>query len=386
MEKRKKTVFAILLPLLVITAAIGVMKGMVALKKPPARIEGEPPGILVETRTVRLEDRQAWINATGTVEAAAKISIIPQVSGRVVRMSPRFRGGGFFKKGEEFFTIEAIDYQLAVEKAESLVAKRRVELAGVESKAEVARREWKRLGRGEPPASSLVLYGPQLKEARANLAGAVADKKMAQLNLDRTVIKAPFACVIISEEIDPGQYLRGGNPVGVAVATDAAEVVVPVPTGDFDWLIMPDAGRSGSSARVMVPGRTTEIWLGEVIRLLADVDSRDRMIRAVVRIPDPYGHQLDGSGMPLPMGQFVSVVLAGKPLPQVAVIPLAALHDNDTVWLYDNGFLVVRRVTVARREKNEVLVASGLVAGDRVILTMITGAAPGMKLRLAEAD
>ncbi len=386
METRKKIIFGIVLPLLVIGAAVAGMKILVALKKPPARVEGEHPGILVEVRTVGLETRKILVSATGTVQPAAKISIIPQVSGRVVRVAPKFKSGGFFAKDEEMFAIEDIDYRLAMEKAEAQVAKRQVELASVESKAEVARREWKRLGKGEPPASSLVLYGPQLKEARANLASAIADKKTAQLNLDRTKIKAPFDCVITSEEVDLGQYVRSGVAVGEAVGSDRAEVVVPVALADLEWLHLPRGETPGSSARIWVPGRPHEVWEGQVTRLLGEVDSRDRMIRLVLTVPGPYRHQLEGTGLPLPIGQFVEVSIAGRNLVRVAVIPRAALHDDDTVWLYDDGLLEVRGVEVARRQRDEIMITAGLAPGDRVILTMITGAAPGMKLRLAEAE
>ena len=433
METRKKIIFGVVLPLLVLAAAVGAMKVMVALRRPPAKVAVANRGVLVEVLPITLSDRQVFVDATGTVQPETRISIIPQVSGRVERVSPKFRRGGFFAAGEEMFAIEDIDYRLAVEKAESQVAKRRVELASVESKAEVARREWKRLGRGEPPASSLVLYGPQLKEARASLASAIADRKTAQLNLDRTKITAPFDCVIISESVDIGQYVRAGTPVGEAVGSRRAEVVAPVAMSDLEWITLPrnsplktsasadearknpakkrslhgvnehfepdfDAasssaavfqragkGKNGSSVRVWVPGRPGEVWQGRIDRILADVDSRDRMIRLVIEVDEPFRHQLDGTGLPLPVGQFVELAIAGRILRNVAVIPRSALHDGDTVWLYDQGELEVRRVKVARRRRDEVLISSGLAGGDQVVLTMITGAAPGMKLRLAEA-
>jgi len=385
METRKKIIFGVVLPLVVLAAAVGAMKVMVALRRPPAKVAVANRGVLVEVLPVTLSDRQVFVDATGTVQPETRISIIPQVSGRVERMSPKFRRGGFFAAGEEMFAIEDIDYRLAVEKAESQVAKRRVELASVESKAKVARREWKRLGRGEPPASSLVLYGPQLREARASLASAIADRKTAQLNLDRTKITAPFDCVIISESVDIGQYVRAGTPVGEAVGSRRAEVVAPVAMSDLDWITLPRKGEKGSSARVWVPGRPGEVWQGRIDRILADVESRDRMIRLVIEVDEPFRHQLDGTGLPLPVGQFVELAIAGRILRNVAVIPRSALHDGDTVWLYNQGELEVRRVKVARRRRDEVMISSGLAGGDQVVLTMITGAAPGMKLRLAEA-
>jgi hypothetical protein len=48
--------------------------------------------------------------------------------------------------------------------------------------------------------------------------------------------------------------------------------------------------------------------------------------------------------------------------------------------------LKIKQVTVARRTPGEVLISSGLDAGDRVVLTPITGAVEGMKLRVKGGD
>jgi hypothetical protein len=45
--------------------------------------------------------------------------------------------------------------------------------------------------------------------------------------------------------------------------------------------------------------------------------------------------------------------------------------------------LKIRPVEVVRRTRDEVVIGSGLAAGDQVVLTALAGAAEGMKLRPA---
>ncbi|HKI82142.1 MAG TPA: efflux RND transporter periplasmic adaptor subunit, partial [Pseudodesulfovibrio sp.] len=327
---------------------------------------------------------------TGTVQSAQEITVSPQVSGQVTFLDPRLQGGGFFKAGEKLFEIESIDYQLALEKSRANLAKNELELNSVESKARVAKREWEMLkkDRDDPP-SPLVLYEPQLKEAEANLAAARAAVSQAELDLARTAVVAPFDCVVLSESLGPGQYLRAGNSVAVLADSTMAEVVVPVPLPELAWLEVPRPGSraEGSPAEVRLSGgNPATTWEGKIDRTLAEVDPQGRMARLVVRIDDPYlQHHPRQPGQPdLSIGSFVEVKFRGRTLKDVVVIPRQALRQGDTVWLMDdNQLLRVQRVEPLRLEEKTVVVGSGLKEGDRVVLTNLSGASDGMKLRPA---
>ncbi len=79
---------------------------------------------------------------------------------------------------------------------------------------------------------------------------------------------------------------------------------------------------------------------------------------------------------------FVAVHLQGTELADVVAVPREALHDSDTVWIVDNANkLHIRKIEIVRRERDEVLVRNGLQAGEKIILTNLSGAAEGMLLR-----
>ena len=82
----------------------------------------------------------------------------------------------------------------------------------------------------------------------------------------------------------------------------------------------------------------------------------------------------------------MKVALAGATLEKVFRVPVGALRDNDTLWVMNpESLLEIRRIQVLRRERDVVLVRGDLQEGERLIRTRLSGAAPGMKLRAAEA-
>lgn len=378
-------------PLLIL--AVGLIgMGALAFSRPePKKQDSGNPGALVEVMTVTKENRRITVHGTGTVQARQEVNITPQVSGRVVEMSKKLVAGGFFRKSELLFQIEDVDYKLAVEQAKASLAKAEYDLATVDSQARIARMEWERLKlSGGAEANPLALYEPQLKNARANVASAKATLKQAELDLERTNIRAPFNCRVRLEQIDPGQYVRAGTSVALVAGTDTAEVVVPLPFDEMQWLSVPRHGRikRGSPATIRFrSGDTVHEWQGSVVRSLGEVDDRGRMARVVVSIADPYGfvrQKKQADRQPLEVGMFVEVLLGGKSLPAVFAIPRSALRDNSTVWTMDEeNLLRIRPVQVVRLEQTEALVANGIENNTRVVLTMVSGAADGMKLRPA---
>jgi hypothetical protein len=112
------------------------------------------------------------------------------------------------------------------------------------------------------------------------------------------------------------------------------------------------------------------------------------MIRLVVRIDDPYGLKRSGNldhRYDLAEGLFVDVKLKGNTVSNIFAIPDGALRENSSVWtMNSHGRLEIQTVEVVRREKERILVRGNLHPGDFLVLTYLSGAATGMKLRLPE--
>lgn len=384
----KSKLLKILLPLLIIIAGVVAMRLLILSRPEPQKEARENPGALVEVMTVTRGERRIEVHGTGTVQPGQEINVIPQVGGRVVEVGAGLVAGGFFRQGEVLFRIDPADYRLAVDRARAATAKAEYELASMEGQARIAREEWERLkpADGSQP-NPLVVYEPQLKNVRASLLSAQAALAQAELDLDRTVVRAPFNAVVRSESLDLGQFLNTGSPVAVLAGTDQAEIVVPLPQQDLDWLQLPRRGEKsgGAAVTIRLAGAAKSFeWSGRVVRTLGDVDPQGRMSRIVVAVADPYGMKSRQDERPeLAIGSFVEVQLQGKSLEDAAVLPASALRDNDTIWVMNDAHLKIRQVKVLRQTREEVLIGEGLDAGDQVVLTALSGAAEGMKLRHA---
>ncbi|MFO7728818.1 MAG: efflux RND transporter periplasmic adaptor subunit, partial [Desulfonatronovibrio sp.] len=236
----------------------------------------------------------------------------------------------------------------------------------------------------------LVLYEPQLENARAALESARAGRDQAELNLERTVIRTPFVSLVRSQNAAPGRHIAPGTPVAVLAEVNRAEIVVHLPPGDLRWINVPRAGdqNKGSEAAVRIMGNSRDFSRsGTVSRSLGQVDPETRMLGIVVEVEDPYavfaGEQ--GGITELPFGSFVQVNITGKDLEDVMVVPRQALRQDSTVWIADQqNRLEIREVTVKRSQEDQVMISSGLTSGERIILTSISSPAEGMKLRVEE--
>jgi RND family efflux transporter MFP subunit len=386
----KQKLFKIGLPIIIVLLGVGVFVFLKSLKQEPQQEIGQDLGMLVEVFTVENQDWQVTVTDTGTVQAAQEISIIPQTSGEVIYVSPSMEEGGFFSKGEELFKVDSTDYQLALEQAKATEAEAELNLATIESWSRIARAEWERIKQvDEDEPNPLVVYEPQLKNAQAELASAKAAVKQAELNLERTEIRAPFNCRIRSENIDIGQYVRAGSSVAVVAGTDTAEVIVPLPLDELRWLDVPMKGsqKKGSMATIHleINGKDYE-RKGKIVRSTGEVDPMSRMTKVVIELKDPYGLLHEGNARKaLITGSFVNVSIRGGRLKDVFLVPRTAIRDNDSVWIMDKDDLLrIRNVQIVRYEREHVLVKDSLEDGERIVLTNIPGAADGMKLRVAQ--
>ncbi len=389
--KKDSKALKIILPVAILLAGFLVMMILVKGRPEQKKVQRQAPAMLVEVMEAQATDTNAMVHATATVSAAREITIVPQVSGVVTSVEKDFVAGGFFKKGQMLFTIDETDYSLALKSAEAARAKALHTLETVRSRADIAGQEWEILdnGKGEKP-NPLVLYEPQLKEAEAALGSADATVKLAELKLSRTRLRAPFDARVRSENIDVGQYIGLGSQVAVLAGTETAEVVVPLQKEELEWVALPGPGaRSGGSPAEVSMGQGTgkATWTGSVVRSLGEVDPRSRMVSVVVEVIDPYGIKGRAkSSEKLLNGSFVDVSIMGRGLSGVFILSRTVLREGSTIWVMDKeGKLRIKKVGVLRTEKDRVIIDSGLVEGDNIVLTRISGAADGLRLRTMSA-
>lgn len=309
-----------------------VLKGSVNDRAPKLADLRGASEITVRIADLTIADYTPTVRANGTVQAAAEVSVSPQVSGEIKWVSSAFRAGADLSKGDLLFEIDRADFLLAVERAESEIAAANSDLLQLEAEAEIAIQEWQELYPGQD-VNDLAARVPQIEAAKARLASAVANKRTSELSLTRTRVYAPADARVLSSALDVGQIVSPGQSVGRLVSMDSIELAVPVSLDQLN-LLAPADGRPATFQR----RNTRDVaQQAKVTRVDASLDPR-------TRLSNLYLAPLDRTG--LRIGDFVDVALATDTVPDAVSFPATALTGQANVWVLDEGVLAARRVTV----------------------------------------
>ncbi len=123
------------------------------------------------------------------------------------------------------------------------------------------------------------------------------------------------------------------------------------------------------------------------MRTEGELDPKTRMIHAVARVRDPYGRGDDPHRPPLSVGLFVEAEILGRRVDDVVVIPREALHGGDQVAVVDDeGRLHLRAVEVLKRNRESVVLRSGIEAGERICTSPLGISIEGMQVQTIDDE
>jgi RND family efflux transporter MFP subunit len=373
------------LPVFIVAAGIGGARFLMSTKKVAEKKTPEAVIAAVEYVTVSAGAPRAVVLANGTVEGVKVVSLSALVSGEVVEVSGELQPGGRFRAGQSLLRVDPRDYEIAVDQERSRVQQAELELKLEEQRVETALREWELLGGGKDAADApLALRGPQLEAVEQALEATRSGLKRAQLNLERTRLKAPFNALVISENVEEGQLVSPGAPVATLVGTDRFRVKVSVPVDQLRHVAIPAIDGSGSEAIVtqQLGGGEPIVRSGRVSKLAGQLDPATRTAELFIVVDDP----LEGDGLPLLPGAFVSVRIEGKAVDGAIEVPRDALVDGSALWTIDESDQLARRpVVIGWSDADVAYVVSGLDPGSRVVVTPPSLPVQGAPVRPREA-
>jgi len=400
----------LILPLAILAGGAVVIAVLVVTR--PA-VELQPP--TETTPLVRVVEAQPtdWrfvVRSQGTVEPRNESELVPQVAGDVEWVSPGLSSGSFVVAGEPLVRIEAADYRVALATARAALA--RAESEHQRSETEVARQRTLR-EKGVASQARIDDAENEFRVAEASLAEARAKLERAERDLGRTTLYAPFQGRVRSERVDVGQFVNRGESIAVLYAVDFAEISLPVPDRELRFVDVPrspkrtatealdaDTPAAPTGPEVLLRAEFAgedRTWRGQIVRTGGEIDPQTRMVQLVARVADPYGLSKDSAdgrdAAPLAVGLFVSAEILGREVNDVFLLPREALHSgnpmdpaaSDDVHVIDaEGRLHIRPVKVLRTESEVAIVSTGIVAGDRVSISLLRAVVEGMRVRVAD--
>ena len=195
---------------------------------------------------------------------AEVVQVAPDVSGFVSEVL--VKDNQPVRRGDVIFRIDRARFALAVQQADATLAGRRAAL--VQANADL-----KRYSALDP---GLVVSQQRLEQvvstqqqAQAAYDQAVADRALAQLNLERTEVRASVNGTISNMELLPGNYITTGKGVMALVDSDTLHV-----DGYFEETKLPRI-HVGDPVRVQLMG-SPQVLRGRVESIAAGIEDRDR--------------------------------------------------------------------------------------------------------------
>jgi RND family efflux transporter MFP subunit len=244
--------------------------------------------------------------------------------------------------------------------------------------------------------NQIALIDPRRDQMKAQRELVEVQLSEALLDLDRAGIEAPFDGYVLKKSIEKGQFVNIGTFLGRIYRGSTLEVEVRIPFKDLSWLgdlssvkdprpDEPEGIDSKAPMRAKIifkSGSQTRTWEGRLARVKAQVDEKTRTLPLIIKVLDEISWAEDAPSYPLKPGMFVDVELTGRQIDTAFLLPRAAMHPGNVVYVASNEELVIRPVEVLRRLNDSVYVGKGLNDGDLVITTPVGSPKVGTKLRI----
>ena len=344
------------------------------------------PALRVLVSTSEQRDVPLSIDMVGSTLGTKDVPIRARVEGFLETVN--FIEGTFVTEGDLLYTIDAQPFQAKLVEAQSQLAASQTMLAKSVSD----------LGRIRPLAemkavSEQDLDGAVAEEAasRAGVRASEAGVDLANIELSYTQIMAPISGLIGLTQAKAGEFVgREPNPVVLNTVSDIDPIRVRFSISEREYLIMARTymAEHESTARGDARQRSDRPLNLELI--LADGSKhtqKGKVVAASQSIDQETGTYTMEASFSNPRklilpGQFARVRAPYQTLENVIVIPRKAISELQglfRVYVVDAaGQVSVKEVTLGPKSGDDVVVESGLDAGETVIVEGIQKVRPGM--------
>jgi RND family efflux transporter MFP subunit len=440
-SSKRRIVVSLVLCIIFPVCGIVVFLLLASLKQSPAKnILIEKIIYNVEVFDVEPANLQEIISGFGTARSNREVMLAAEVAGRIELVHPRLKVGwevhvqdiGRDDSGrsetllaDELLRIDGETYELRVEQSQKRIAEATTELEQLEqekrnliselekAKADITEysSEFQRilklqqdgvLSKSDVTKSRLELQRYELlltrsenqvkllpfreKQINARIETYQTDLRMAQLDLEKTIIFPPFSGTLSSVTAEIGQYVRPGDPLVKIIDKTIVEIAIPITLEDFakiePTLRQKESNSQKKSLAALAENESdAPRWMGHVVRAAPIADELTRTVNIFIRVDNTKEISTKNRKpwSPLLPGSFVHARIDGPILKQILVVPrdaivngriFVAVEDKNIHSQQDEILLVEERhVSVKRTLHSFAVVSHGLKPGDRVILT-----------------
>lgn len=294
------------------------------------------------------------LSVTGSIEANEQIEVRGQVSGLV--RSINFQEGSNVRKGQVLVKID--DSELRAQLAQ---AQTRQTLASENERRARLLLEKEAISREEYDV------------ARAELKTAQAQIQLVRAQLAKTSITAPFAGKVGLRAVSAGSFLSPETVVTNLVSINPIKISFAVPEKYAAQV------KLNTQITFTVAG-TQEKYTAKVYAIEPSIQATTRTLQLRAKADNSSGKLLPGSfaNIQLPLTVITDALL----IPTQAVVPV---QNGKKVFITENGKAKEVMIETSTRTEKDLLVTSGLSAGDTVLTTGVMSLKAGSPVKVSLA-
>ncbi len=322
---------------------------------------------LVSVRTTNAAERSMprYLRVTGQLQGLQDAQIAADTAGKVVE-APIERGS-LVKAGDVLVKVDTRTAELSLNEAEASVALATAKLALAKNEAE----------RNAPLVKTKAIAEADFRKLEAeqaareaDLAAAVARRDLTRKILTDSVIRAPFAGLVVERYVQPGEYVKADTRIARVVEVSRLRLLLNVPETAVGGIY---EGQLVEFATAAYPGETfTGIikFIGGAVRESA----RDLIVEAEVQNAD--GRLKPG---------FFAEARVRLSESRVVTIPGETLRvegSRRSIFLVEQGMLAERLIEVGETLDGWVEVRRGLTTGEAVVFAPGRDVADGLPAKV----
>jgi len=305
----------------------------------------------LETAPAKLVSATQEFQLDGVIEAINQATLSAEVSGRIEEIN--FDVDDIVKQGEVIVRIRDREYRARLQKAKAA-------LSEANTGFNDAAREFKRVkGLFKDKVISRAVYdkaGANLESARARVAAGEASVSEARLQLDNTVIRAPYSGIVVARHVELGESTNIGQPIMSGYAVGQLRVNVNVPQS-----IINDV-REYRKARVILLNDSDSIPASK-LTIFPFADAQSHSFRVRVDLPD--------NEQPLFPGMLVKVAFVIQQSQRLLVPFRSIVQRSEVTGVYvvdAKQTLSFRQVRTGIAGNEMVEIVAGLDPGETIAL------------------
>jgi len=325
----------VITPLLIVAVAAAIFVLLVSNQPALKTTVKEPVPVAVQAMDINLETMQLSVTSEGNVQPRVETKLVAQVAGEVIDVSSSLVAGGDFTEGDVLLKLDPRDYEIALARSEALLSRSEAEQRFASEETDRIRslygEELTSIAELQSAERLLAVSGAVLDDARAAV-------KRARLDLERTVLIAPFNGRIRAENVDIGQFLSKGAMIATLYDTDRLQVRLPLADSQLAFL-NPSYAKTGLAdedpADVSLTAEYAggeQSWSAKLLRTEGDISTKSRFLHVMVEVTET----VNSNGVRLPVGLFVGAAIQGRKVDDLVSIPRTALRPDNSVMVIDD--------------------------------------------------